>query len=204
MVGECYQGQLRLEDLQRQLSLEDLAREAATCRRCALAARRRTVVFGEGDPYAGLMFIGEGPGEEEDRQGRPFVGPAGQLLDRILVAAGIRREEVYIANIVKCRPPANRVPTRAEAEACLPWLHRQIAVIRPRIIVLLGNTALQNLMGPTAGITRCRGQWLDFNGIRVLPTYHPAALLRDAGKKRPVWQDIQKVRDEYRRLRPFA
>jgi len=136
--------------------------------------------------------------EVEDQQGRPFVGAAGQLLDRILAACGITREEVYIANIVKCRPPGNRTPLREEAEACLPHLRRQIELIKPRIIVLLGSTALQYLVGSEARITKTRGQWLGhLFGARVMPTYHPAALLRDPGKKRSVWEDFQRIRDAY-------
>jgi len=181
--------------------LAELAKEVQNCTKCSLAERRRTVVFGEGNPQARLMLIGEGPGEEEDRQGRPFVGAAGQLLDRILAAAGFKREEVYIANVVKCRPPGNRVPTRVEAAACIPWLFEQLKLISPRIIVLLGSTALQNLVDPQARITAMRGQWLvSKSGIKIMPTYHPAALLRDPGKKAPVWEDMQKIRDEYMKL----
>ncbi|MDI6710348.1 MAG: uracil-DNA glycosylase [Bacillota bacterium] len=172
----------------------------AGCRRCGLGATRTNLVFGEGNPHAKLMFIGEGPGAEEDRQGRPFVGTAGQLLDRIIQAAGFRREEVYIANIVKCRPPGNRVPAAEEAAACLPWLEKQISLIAPRIIVLLGATALKYLIDPKAGITAWRGRWIERGNVRIMPTYHPAALLRDPSKKRPVWEDIQAVRDAYREL----
>lgn len=190
--------QLSFEDLAGPQTLEELKNSIAGCQKCNLAGNRTNVVFGEGNPLALLMFIGEGPGADEDRLGRPFVGAAGQLLDRILVACGITRGEVYIANIVKCRPPGNRVPLREEAEACLPYLRRQIELIKPRIIVLLGSTALQYLVGSEARITKMRGQWLDQPfGARVMPTYHPAALLRDPGKKRPAWEDFQKIRDAY-------
>lgn len=169
--------------------LEELRREASGCRRCGLAAKRKTVVFGEGNPSAHLMLVGEGPGAEEDLQGRPFVGPAGQLLDRALAAAGVPRETVYIGNVVKCRPPGNRVPTPEEAQACLPWLRRQVEIVRPRVMLLLGATALRYLAG-LEGITRHRGKWVEVWGIPALPTYHPAALLRDPAKKRPFWQDL--------------
>lgn len=182
-------------------TLDELKNDVDGCVKCGLAARRKNIVFGEGDPHATLMLVGEGPGAEEDRMGRPFVGAAGQLLDLILAAINLRRDQVYIANIVKCRPPGNRVPSRAEAEACLPWLYKQIEIISPKIMVLLGATALQHLIDPKARITRMRGQWLSSrSGIKIMPTYHPAALLRDPSKKRPVWEDFQKVRDEYNRL----
>ncbi|MDN5293936.1 MAG: uracil-DNA glycosylase [Eubacteriales bacterium] len=181
--------------------LDQLKELNLQCRRCGLRDGCNGVVFGKGNPRARLMLIGEGPGAEEDRQGLPFVGAAGQLLDKILAAAEIPVEEVYIANIVKCRPPNNRVPTREEMDACLPWLWRQIELISPAIIVLLGSTALQGLVDPKGRITRVRGQWLDWNGIKVMPTYHPAALLRDPSKKKPAWEDFKKVRDLYRQLK---
>ncbi|PKM82473.1 MAG: uracil-DNA glycosylase [Firmicutes bacterium HGW-Firmicutes-14] len=182
------------------MSLEDLSVMAAGCRKCGLRNGCSGVVFGKGSPRAGLMFIGEGPGAEEDRQGLPFVGAAGQLLDRIMAAAGFNLNHVYIANIVKCRPPGNRVPAREEAWACRPWLVRQIELINPAIIVLLGSVALQNMIDPDARITRMRGQWIEKSGIEFMPTYHPAALLRDETKKRPVWEDIKRVRDRYHQL----
>jgi len=147
------------------------------------------------------MFVGEGPGETEDQLGRPFVGRAGQLLDRILTASGFAREEVYIANAVKCRPPGNRQPGTDEAEACLPWLRAQIRLIRPKLIVCLGAAATGILLDPKLRITSARGKWHDRNGLRYMPTFHPAALLRDPSKKRPVWEDMKKVRAEYERLR---
>lgn len=182
------------------MNLEDLKEKIKDCQRCGLAAYRQNIVFGEGDFKARLMLIGEGPGADEDRLGRPFVGAAGQLLDKILAAINTRREEVYIANIVKCRPPGNRVPVKQEADACLPWLRRQIEIINPGIIVLLGATALQFLTGSKVGITKMRGKWLTWEGIKVMPTYHPAALLRDPSKKRPLWEDFQKVQEEYQKI----
>lgn len=180
-------------------SLEELQKMAGNCARCGLRSGCSGVVFGEGNPEARLMLIGEGPGADEDRLGRPFVGKAGQLLDKILAAIGLERfKHVFIANVVKCRPPGNRAPRSNEAELCLPWLYRQIELIAPRIIVLLGSTALQNLIEPDARITSMRGKWLvSKSGIKIMPTYHPAALLRDTSKKRPVWEDFQKIRDEY-------
>ena len=154
------------------------------------------VVFGEGNPGARLMLIGEGPGADEDLMGRPFVGKAGQLLDKILEAVGLERfTHTYIANVVKCRPPGNRVPRPEEAEQCLPWLYRQIELISPGSIVLMGSTALQYLFDPQARITVMRGRWLvSKSGIKIMPTYHPAALLRDAEQKRPVWEDFKQVK----------
>lgn len=181
-------------------SLEELKDKALTCERCNLRAGCAGVVFGEGNPGARLMLIGEGPGAEEDLQGRPFVGKAGQLLDQILGAINLDRfTHTYIANVVKCRPPGNRAPRPEEAQQCLPWLYRQIELVSPALIILLGSTALQNLIDPEARITKMRGQWLvSKSGIKIMPTYHPAALLRDMSKKRPVWEDFQKVREEYK------
>ncbi len=187
-------------EIDRCMSLDELAVLAGACRNCGLRAGCSGVVFGKGNPNARLMFIGEGPGAEEDRQGLPFVGAAGQLLDRIIAAAGFKTEDVYIANIVKCRPPGNRVPSREEADACRPWLTRQVELINPSIIVLLGSVALQNIIDQNARITRMRGQWIKKAGIEFMPTYHPAALLRDETKKRPVWEDIKQVRDRYHQL----
>lgn len=184
------------------MSLEKIEMEIQGCQRCNLAEGRTNIVFGDGNIEAKLMLIGEGPGKDEDLQGIPFVGAAGQLLNKILEAAEINREDVYIANIVKCRPPGNRVPNRKEAAACLPWLWQQIETIRPQIVVLLGSTALQNLIRPDAKITQMRGQWLESkSGIKIMPTYHPAALLRDPRRKKPVWEDFQRVRDLYKELK---
>ncbi len=189
-------------DLSQIKSLDELKEMALACRRCNLRAECTNVVFGEGNPTAGLMLIGEGPGAEEDRLGKPFAGKAGQLLDQILGAVDLDRyEHTYIANVVKCRPPGNRVPRPEEARRCLPWLYRQIELLSPALIVLLGSTALQNLVDPQARITKMRGQWLHSkSGIKIMPTYHPAALLRDPGKKRPVWEDFQMIRDEYLKI----
>lgn len=200
MFDELVKGQVTLDDVGQPQTLEDLRNSMGDCRRCGLAEGRTNIVFGDGNPNALLMFIGEGPGRDEDLQGKPFVGAAGQLLDKIIAAGGWTREEVYIGNIVKCRPPGNRVPSREEAEACMPWLRRQIELIAPRIIVLLGATALQFTIDPKARITACRGRWIERGRIKIMPTFHPAALLRDPSKKRPVWEDIKLVRDEYNRL----
>ncbi len=183
-------------------SLAELKDLTVRCARCALRDGCSRVVFGEGNPNARLMLIGEGPGADEDRLGRPFVGRAGQLLDKILEAISLERSaHTYIANVVKCRPPGNRAPRPEEAQACLPWLYRQIELVSPGIIVLLGNSALRNLVDPDASITPMRGQWLvSKSGIKIMPTFHPSALLRDSGKKRPVWEDFQKVRDEFLKL----
>jgi DNA polymerase len=174
--------------------LESLAREAAGCTRCRLAERRRNVVVGEGDPHARVMFIGEGPGAEEDRTGRPFVGQAGALLDAMIFALGLERRQVYIANVVKCRPPGNRDPEIDEVAACAPFLDRQIALIRPQVIVALGKPAARRLTGSTAPISALRGRWSTYLGIPVLPTFHPAHLLRSPLAKREVWQDLKAVR----------
>ncbi|MFQ5348939.1 MAG: uracil-DNA glycosylase [Thermoanaerobaculia bacterium] len=180
---------------------EALARQAAaavTCTRCRLAEGRRTVVFGMGSADADLMFIGEGPGAQEDRQGLPFVGPAGELLTRIIQAIDLRREDVYIANIVKCRPPGNRDPRPNEVAACRGWLHDQIETIKPRVIVMLGKVAAQTLLGSDEPLGRMRGSWHRVLGVDARATYHPAALLRNASFKRPTWEDMQVVRDRLR------
>ncbi len=183
-------------------TLDTLARSAAGCTRCRLRQNAANVVFGQGDEAANLMFVGEGPGGDEDRLGVPFVGAAGKLLDRILDAAEINRAEVYIANIVKCRPPNNRLPQKDEVEACFPYLQEQIRLIKPEIVVCLGALSTQVLIDASAKIGRVRGTWFERDGLRIMPTYHPAALLRDPSLKRPVWEDIQKVRDAYREIMP--
>ena len=180
---------------ERAAALAALAREAEGCEKCRLARGRTRVVFGTGDPDADLMFIGEGPGAEEDRQGLPFVGPAGELLDKIIQAIGLRREQVYIANVVKCRPPGNRDPQPDEAAACRPFLRRQIELVRPRVIVALGRVAAQALLGTDLPLGRMRGRWFDVQGVPTMVTYHPAALLRNRAWKRPTWEDMQAVRD---------
>jgi len=174
--------------------LESLAREAANCTRCRLSEQRRNVVFGEGDPHARVMFVGEGPGAEEDRTGRPFVGQAGMLLDAMIFALGLERRQVYIANVVKCRPPGNRDPQGDEVAACAPFLDRQIALLRPLLIVALGKPAAHRLTGSAAPIGALRGRWSTYLGIPVLPTFHPAYLLRTPLAKREVWQDLKAVR----------
>jgi len=176
-------------------SLEAIREAIGDCQRCRLHEHRKTIVFGEGDPQAKLVFVGEGPGADEDASGRPFVGRAGQLLDKIIVAIGLKREEVYIANIVKCRPPGNRTPERDEVDTCEPFLIRQLSFIRPEVIVALGSPAFQCLLRTREPITRARGEWREWNGIKVMPTFHPAFLLRSPDKKREVWEDMKKVRD---------
>ncbi|MDR0929681.1 MAG: uracil-DNA glycosylase [Oscillospiraceae bacterium] len=173
-----------------------LLADIAACERCRLCNGRTQTVPGEGNPRARLLLIGEGPGREEDRLGRPFVGAAGQLLEKMLAAIGLTRDDVYIANVVKCRPPENRTPVADEVVACLPHLRAQTALIRPRVILLLGATALRAVLGDSARITRDRGKWVERKGVWIMPTFHPAALLRDEGKKRPVWEDLKLVRDK--------
>ncbi|MEO8198600.1 MAG: uracil-DNA glycosylase [Thermoanaerobaculia bacterium] len=175
--------------------LATLAEQVAGCRQCKLCTTRTQTVFASGDPRARLMLIGEGPGEEEDRQGLPFVGPAGELLNKILAAIGRTRDEVYVANIVKCRPPGNRDPEPDEVRACRGYLERQIDLVQPAVIVALGRIAAQELLGTDASLSRLRGDWHEVRGIPVRVTYHPAALLRNAAWKRPTWEDMQLVRD---------
>jgi uracil-DNA glycosylase family 4 len=180
--------------------LAALAAVVEGCTRCRLAQGRQKVVFGSGNPDAGLMFIGEAPGAEEDRQGLPFVGAAGELLTKIIQAMDMRREDVYIANVVKCRPPGNRDPQPDEAAACRGYLERQIELVNPRLIVILGRVAAQTLLGTESPIGQMRGQWYQVRGIPTLITYHPAALLRNQALKRPTWDDMQQVRDRLREL----
>ena len=163
------------------------------CERCALGKSRRNFVFGEGRKDARLLFIGEAPGADEDRLGRPFVGAAGQLLTRIIQAMGFKREDVYICNILKCRPPQNRNPEAEEVEACSPFVEHQVGLVKPEVVVSLGRYASQTLLGTTTGISRLRGQWAQWKGIPVMPTFHPSALLRDPGLKRHVWDDMKLV-----------
>lgn len=182
------------------LTLMDVRQELGKCVRCKLSKGRKTIVFGEGSPNAGIMFVGEGPGADEDIQGRPFVGRAGQLLTKIIEAIDFKREEVYITNIVKCRPPNNRVPEPDEVGACIPFLRNQIAVIRPVIVVALGAVATNNLLSATLSITKVRGEFREMGGVLVMPTFHPSYLLRNPGAKREVWEDVKKVRDRYRMI----
>ena len=174
-------------------TLEHLCETVRNCRNCPLCETRLNAVPGEGNPKARLMFIGEGPGADEDRQGRPFVGAAGQLLDKMIMAMQLRREDVYIANIVKCRPPRNRAPMPEEANACIGYLEHQIRMIRPEVIVLLGATAAHFLLQREEGIMRLRGRWLEYDGIPVMPTFHPAFLLRQESAKRDAWEDLKQV-----------
>ena len=175
------------------LTLADVQNELGDCKRCKLHRTRRTIVFGEGNEKATLMFIGEGPGFDEDVQGRPFVGKAGQLLTKILQSINLPREEVYIANIIKCRPPQNRNPEPDEIQSCSPFLMKQILAIRPKIICALGTFSAQTLLKTETKITALRGKVFDLEGIKVIPTYHPAFLLRNPDKKREVWEDMKKI-----------
>ncbi|HST23121.1 MAG TPA: uracil-DNA glycosylase [Blastocatellia bacterium] len=176
-------------------SLEAIREDIGECTRCKLHEHRTKIVYGEGNPKAQLVFIGEGPGADEDATGRPFVGRAGQLLDKIIAAIGLKRDDIYIANVVKCRPPGNRTPERDEVATCEQFLFRQLAFIQPKIIVALGSPAFQCLLRTKETITRARGNWRDWNGIKVMPTFHPAYLLRSPEKKREAWDDMKKVRD---------
>lgn len=181
---------------------ETLYASLRDCRHCALSETRNSVVIGDGNPKAKIMLIGEGPGRDEDLQGVPFVGAAGKLLDKMLAAIDLDRTDVYIANIVKCRPPGNRTPQEEEAAACLPHLRAQVALIRPAIIVCLGATAAHYVYDRNIRITRDRGIWKCAKNVWILPTYHPAALLRDASKKREAWDDLKKLRAKYEELFP--
>lgn len=184
------------DPVQAQKQLEELRREIGDCRRCRLHHGRHQLVFGEGNPAARLVFAGEGPGRDEDASGRPFVGRAGQLLDRIIAAMGYAREECYIGNVVKCRPPDNRVPREDEMLTCGQFLSRQLEIIRPAFIIALGATASRYLIGSTAAMSKLRGRFFSHPcGAEVLPTYHPAYLLRNPAAKKKVWQDVQKVMD---------
>ncbi len=200
-----YQQQLGLESIPKGESkmsktkgaktLEEIRAEIGECTRCRLCEERTHIVFGVGNPDAPLMFIGEGPGRDEDIQGEPFVGRAGQLLTKIIEAMGMKRSDVYIGNIVKCRPPENRAPLPDEIATCIPFLHQQIESIQPKVIVCLGSVAFQALLQTEQKITKMRGQWQEYQGIKVMPTYHPAYLLRNPNDKRLVWEDMKKVRD---------
>ena len=181
--------------LQSSETLEDVWSDIGDCTRCGLCEGRTQVVNTHGNPKARLMFVGEAPGADEDAQGKPFVGRAGQLLTKIIEAIGMKREEVLIGNVNRCRPPGNRQPTLEEAAICRPFLFREIAAVQPDVIVVLGNTALRNLLEIREGITRVRGQFQNFRGIKVMPTFHPAYLLRDPSKKKETWEDLKKVRD---------
>jgi uracil-DNA glycosylase family 4 len=184
-------------------TLEDVWRDIGDCTRCGLCEGRTQVVNTHGNPKARLMFVGEAPGADEDIQGKPFVGRAGQLLTKIIEAIGMKREEVLIGNVNRCRPPGNRQPTLEEAAICRPFLFREIAAVQPDVIVVLGNTALRNLLETREGISRVRGKFQNFRGIKVMPTFHPAYLLRDPSKKKETWEDLKKVRDYLDASRPI-
>ena len=190
-----YQGRRHLaaRPPDRSAEWESLRSEALACRKCGLCETRTTVVFGEGDPAAELMFVGEAPGRDEDLQGRPFVGRAGQLLTQMIMAMGFEREEVYIANVLKCRPPENRNPAPDEVERCEPYLLRQIELVQPRIICALGNHALRALTGHAGGISKVRGRPMEFLQWTVVPTFHPAYLLRNPPAKRDAWEDLKAI-----------
>jgi uracil-DNA glycosylase family 4 len=176
-------------------TFEDIWASIGNCVRCPLHQGRTNIVHTEGNRKARLMFVGEAPGADEDLQSRPFVGRAGQLLTKIIEAIGFKREEVLIGNVNRCRPPGNRAPTTEEAEMCKPFLLREIASVQPEVIVVLGNTAMKNLLDTKEGITKLRGNFQDYKGIKVMPTFHPAYLLRDPSKKKETWEDLKKVRD---------
>ena len=177
-------------------SFAQIEKDLHDCRRCKLSAGRTHIVYGEGNPNAKLVFVGEGPGEQEDLQGRPFVGKAGQLLDRMIAAIGLSRDQVYIVNVVKCRPPGNRNPEHDEIAACSPFLYRQIQAIQPQVIVALGKFAAQTLLETEEKITQIRGRFHTFSGIKLMPTYHPAYLLRNPASKKEAWWDLQEVAKE--------
>ncbi len=176
-------------------TLEEIRTDLGDCQRCKLARTRKHIVFGEGSPRAAVVFIGEGPGADEDEQGRPFVGRAGQLLNRMLQAVGLKREEVYICNIVKCRPPNNRPPEKDEVEACSPFLFRQVAAIKPRLICCLGAPAMRTVLGLKEGITRVRGQFFDYGGAKAIVAFHPAYVLRNPREEKILREDFEKIRD---------
>lgn len=176
-------------------ALEDIWTDIGDCTRCPLHQGRTNIVHTEGNRRARLMFVGEAPGADEDAQARPFVGRAGQLLTKIIEAIGFKREAVLIGNVNRCRPPGNRPPSEEEATMCKPFLLREIASVQPEVIVVMGNTAMKNLLNTKQGITRLRGEFQDYRGVKVMPTFHPAYLLRDPSKKQETWQDLKKVRD---------
>jgi uracil-DNA glycosylase family 4 len=176
-------------------TLEEIRHDLGDCHRCRLAQGRKTIVFGQGNPKAELVFVGEGPGADEDAQGLPFVGRAGQLLNRMIQFVGMKREEVYICNIVKCRPPGNRTPEKDEVDACSPFLFRQIEAIRPRVVCCLGAPAMKTLLGIKEGITRVRGQFFDYAGTKAFVAYHPAYILRNPREEKILREDFEKIRD---------
>jgi DNA polymerase len=193
-VAGTVRGKLQKEAaLGQEVMLEATKRELGDCRRCGLADTRLNIVFGEGSPGAELVFVGEAPGGDEDIEGKPFVGRAGQLLTRIIVAMGLTRQDVYICNILKCRPPGNRNPLPVEIAACEPFLIRQLEAIKPRVICALGSFAAHTLLKSEILISELRGRFYHYQGIPLMPTYHPAYLLRNPGAKKQVWEDVQKI-----------
>lgn len=182
-------------------SLTNLEEQICTCLKCPLGQTRTNFVFGTGNPNADLMFIGEAPGADEDAQGKPFVGRAGQLLTKIIEAVGMKREEVFICNILKCRPPNNRRPTAEEVELCTPYLNKQIALVKPKFIICLGLTAAQWLLQTTSSLGTLRGRFHEFQGIKLIVTYHPAALLRNPEWKKPTWEDMKMFKSAYDALK---
>ncbi|MEZ4600350.1 MAG: uracil-DNA glycosylase [Syntrophotaleaceae bacterium] len=194
----CLPGEPGPEEFCRRETLEEIRADLGDCRRCPLCERRNQIVFGTGNRRASLVFVGEAPGREEDLKGEPFVGEAGRLLDRILFAIGLHREDIYICNVIKCRPPGNRDPQPEEVAVCESFLKRQLASIRPRLIVTLGRFAAQSLLRSQTPISRLRGVWQSYEGIPLMPTYHPAFLLRNPAAKRDVWEDMKQVRAKMR------
>src|SRR5262249_41743208 len=193
----------RADSAERRTRLALIAEEVRSCTRCVLHEKRRQAVVSRGDPFAELAFVGEGPGADEDALGAPFVGAAGQLLDRMVAAVGYHRDAVHLANIVKCRPPHNRKPEVEEMASCMPFLVQQLGLVKPKVIVALGATAVQGLCGTTEGITRLRGKWKLYKGtIPIMPTFHPAYLLRNPAAKREVWLDLQDVMRHLGKLPP--
>ena len=182
-------------------NLESIRAEIGDCQRCKLAPKRKNIVFGAGDPKAELVFVGEAPGSDEDEQGLPFVGRAGQLLTKIIESISLKREDVYICNVLKCRPPENRNPEPDEVAACNPFLKKQLATIRPKVVCCLGTFAAQTVLQTTSPISKLRGRFFDLDGLRVIATFHPAYLLRSPEKKREVWEDMKQIRAELLRLK---
>lgn len=181
-------------------NIEELEQEIQGCKKCKLCNNRNNIVLGSGNPNAEIMFIGEGPGADEDIQGKPFVGKAGKLMNMALQGLDIKREELYIANIVKCRPPSNRNPEQDEIKACLDYLRNQVMIVKPKIIVLLGSVALKSILGKEYNITASRGKWVEKKDIWYMPTFHPAALLRDDTKKIDFWNDLKLVKEKMKEI----
>ena len=192
-IGTAYGMKQRKQ--KEECSLDDIRNELGNCQRCQLASTRTNIVFGSGDPNARLVFVGEAPGADEDAQGLPFVGRAGQLLTKIIESIGIKREDVYICNVLKCRPPGNRNPERIEVETCSPFLKHQLRTIQPEIVCCLGTFAAQTILGMNEPISKLRGRFHDIDGMRFIATFHPAYLLRNPSKKREVWEDMKQIRD---------